>query len=75
MVPALSDDLHIKIKKRRKQHYGWASDDASETAKAPVQLHTVQEKESGRVNTNILQRAVKSRSGHSIKSIQSNHSG
>ena len=47
MVPELSDDFSFKIKKRRKQNYQWASDDAMSDVK--VQLHSVQEKETGRV--------------------------
>lgn len=63
LVPELSDDFSFKIKKRRKQIYSWNSDDglssnanvnasanvqaSSETGK--VQLHSVQERETGRV--------------------------
>ena len=54
--------------------YGWR-EGSDEEKDGKVQLHSVHEKETGRVNTNVIQRAVKSRSGHSIKSIQSNHSG
>ena len=58
-------------------NYGWqdGSDDEKDEKDRKVQLQSVQEKESGRVQTNVIQRAVKSRSGHSIRSIQSNHSG
>ena len=65
LVPELSDDFSFKIKKRRKQIYSWNSDDglstnanvnasanvtvqaSSDTGK--VQLHPVQERETGRV--------------------------
>ena len=59
-MPELSDDFSFKIKKRRKQMYSWNSDEDHLAANAnvnasanvdsgKVQLHSVQEKELGRV--------------------------
>ena len=73
LVPELSDDFSFKIKKRRKQMYSWNSDDglssntgvnANVNASAnvdsgKVQLHSVQEKETGRVVPKGTNRAKK----------------
>ena len=71
LVPALSDDLHIKIKKRRRLQYGWVSEDASESK---VQISAVLDKEtSGRTITQRIVGVRNSRSAHTIKSTGSNN--